>query len=509
MPSIFDLKSLGKVSYNLLKKITSSSERKNDSIDRVHRTYATAQERRADSWMNVLTGLGIRGRDKNASTTYRMECLISYQQLDMLYRGDGMVKRIIELIPQEMMRQGFKVDTDSDDKILKKIEELNGFQKITNLLIWSRLYGGSIIVMGIDDGREMDEPVDEENIRDIKWLHVFDRYEAFSADGWFEQNLNSPNYGFPNMYTVNDCRTGITFNVHYSRILRVDWSVLPIRLQNMNNGWADSCIQSIYEELKNYSSAFANAGVIVQDFVNGVLSIPDLSLVMASQCNNEQVQNRLNLLNMIKSVLNTTVIDANEKYEKMTTNIAGLSDLLDRFAQTLSSVTGIPVTLLFGQSAAGLHATGDNDVRNFYDMVKTLQESKLKPVLEKLVKYLFLSKYGATNGVEPDNWSIKFVPLWQNTQEQEANIRRTVAETDRIYIETGVLDAAEVAVSRFGGDTWSMNTEIDLVARQNGFDPEEVAELEAKKIAEEKKESPDPSIGPDNVNRVTYRRPYY
>ncbi|WP_419784749.1 anti-CBASS protein Acb1 family protein, partial [Leuconostoc pseudomesenteroides] len=77
------------------------------------------------------------------------------------------------------------------------------------------------------------------------------------------------------VYTVNDTRTGALFYVHHSRILRVDWSLLPPRQQNFNNGWGDPLIQSIYDELRNYSTAFANAGLIMQDFVNYTLSIPN------------------------------------------------------------------------------------------------------------------------------------------------------------------------------------------------------------------------------------------
>jgi len=452
-----------------------------------------------DGWMNIITGMGVRGRDKNMATTYRMCWQLSDAELDQLYRGDGFVKRIVELVSNEMVRQGWDIEGDADGAVNQKIEELNGYKTLIDLINWARLYGGAVIVMGIADGRNLEEPVDENNIRDVCWLHVFDRYQAFSNDGTFERDLNSPNYGYPNMYQVNDSRTGNVFVVHHSRILRIDWCVLPPRLQNMNNGWGDSAIQSMYEELKNYSGAFANSGIMLHDFVNGVLTIPGLSEKIATKCGNEQVMNRLDILNMAKSVANTMLLDGEEKFEKITTQLAGLADLLDRFMQTLSAVSGIPVTLLFGRSAAGLNATGDNDVRNFYDLIKQLQEGKLKPCLERLVKYIFLSKEGPTKGVEPEQWSIKFTPLWQNTEEQEALIKRTVAETDRIYIETGVLDPSEVAISRFGGDSYSMNTEIDLEARKGGYDPNEIAELEAEKQAQIEKQGPNPTIGPDFV----------
>ncbi len=348
--------------------------------------------------------------------------------------------------------------------------------------------------MGIADGLPLDEPVDERNIRDVKWLHVFDRYQSFSRDGTFEKDLNNPNYGFPNVYTVNDTRTGALFYVHHSRILRADWSMLPPRQQNFNNGWGDPLLQSIYDELRNYSTAFANAGLIMQDFVNYTLSIPNLAELISSQCSDNQVMKRLDLLNLTKSATNTMILDAEEKYEKASTNISGIPELLDRFMLALSAVSGVPVSLLFGRSAAGMNATGDNDVRNFYDMVKQEQEAKLKPMLEKLTRYIMLSKDGAFEGVEPDNWSIQFVPLWQNTEEQEAIVRKIVAETDAIYLDRGVLDAAEVAVSRFGGNRWSMNTEVDLESRKNGFNPSEVSELEREK---KEQETLPPGIGPD------------
>lgn len=490
-------------SFNLRKKIEASQMESSprDRLDRYDSIY------RQDGWMNIITGMGVRGRDKNMATSYRMLCQISDAQLDQLYRGDGFVKRIIEIVSNEMIRQGWDIEGDADESVNQKIEQLNGYKTIIDLINWARLYGGAVIVMGIADGRNLEEPVDERNIRDICWLHVFDRYQAFSNDGTFEKDLNNPNYGYPNLYQVNDSRTGNIFVVHHSRVLRMDWCSLPPRLQNMNNGWGDSAIQSMYDELKNYSGAFANAGILLHDFVNGILTIPGLSEKVATECGDKQVMNRLNILNMAKSVANTMILDGEEKFEKITTQLSGLPELLDRFMQTLSAVCGIPVSLLFGRSAAGMNATGDNDVRNFYDLIKQYQEGKLKPCLERLVKYIFLSKEGPTRGLEPESWSIKFTPLWQNTEEQEALIRNKIAETDRIYIETGVLDPAEVAISRFGGDSYSANTEIDLEARRNGYSEEEIAEPEAEKQLEVEKEGPDPNIGPEFApSHISYSR---
>lgn len=454
---------------------------------------------RKDGWQNNFTGLGQQGRDKNVSSYFRQCRVFCFQELDELYRADGLARRIIDIVAAEMMRQGWEIDGDPEGNVGAKLEDLNAYQKITQLIQWARLYGGGLIVMGVLDGRSLDQPVDLNNIYNVSWLQVFDRWQSMILQPYVCADLNDPNYGMPDFYDVTDYRTGATFLVHHSRVLRMDWGQLPPRDWNYNNGWGDSAILPIYEEIRNYGTAFANTSAIMQDFVNGVLKIPELSQSISMDCKdvNSQIFRRIDMLNLSKGVTNIMALDGSEDFQKLSTNVAGISDLIDRFMLSVSSVTGIPVTTLFGRSPAGLTATGDADVRNFYDMIKQNQETKLKPVLEKLTMYIMLSKDYKFKGVEPENWSIQFTPLWQNTEEQEAVMRRTVAETDAIYIDRGVLDPDEVAISRFGGNRYSMNTLIHVKARENGYDPKETEELEAMKKKEIEEMPPEPTIGPD------------
>lgn len=432
--------------------------------------YKVDDMNRADGWQNVLTGLGIRGRDKNLATNFKLCRKFGPAELDEIYRADGMTRRIIDTVAEDMVRQGIEIENEPSGMVLTRLDELGVNKILIDLIKWARLYGGALGILGIADGRSLDEPVNNNNIREIKWIHVFERFSISNADGIIDSDLNSPNFGKPIRYLITDNRTGDTFIVHNSRTIRMDWNELPPRRIQENDGWGDPLILSIFEELKNFSSAFSNSGVLIHDFVNHVLKIPNLAQIFASECGDSQVQKRIDILNMAKSVLNTIVIDGDESYEKVTTNIAGLPELLDRFMLGISAVTGIPITLLFGRAPAGLNATGDADIRNYYDMIKNKQECNLRPVLEKIIQLIFLSKDGFFRGIEPKDWKLKFIPLWQNTDQEEADIRRTVAETDSIYIDRGVLDPDEVAVSRFGSAKFSMDTEIDINGRNETFE---------------------------------------
>ena len=57
----------------------------------------------------------------------------------------------------------------------KALDALEWEEKAATAIKWARLYGGSIIVMLIDDGRGLEEPLDWNNIRSIDELRVFER----------------------------------------------------------------------------------------------------------------------------------------------------------------------------------------------------------------------------------------------------------------------------------------------------------------------------------------------
>ena len=54
---------------------------------------------KSDGWINVLTGLGLRGRDKNVHAQFRLEKIFEQAELDQLYRSDGVTRRIMDIIP--------------------------------------------------------------------------------------------------------------------------------------------------------------------------------------------------------------------------------------------------------------------------------------------------------------------------------------------------------------------------------------------------------------------------
>lgn len=452
-------------------------------------TRHDGEQRRGDGWINALTGIGLSTRDKRlAEGRLKFEvALLTQPQAEALWRGDDMGARIVETLPNEMLREGFLVSIQPDpearragetgrtkemeEALMARLEELEVRARLWQALAYERAYGGAGILLGADDGtRDLALPLGE-SIRRLTWLNVLGPDELVPVK-WYA-NPQAPQYGQPETYRIQPRTLPVSgevvgdrqVEVHESRLLLFP-GIRVSRQQTLeNNGWGDSALVRVQQVLADYHQTWAAAAILLQDFSQAVLKIKGLAELIATN-QDDVVIKRAQAVDMSRSTARAVLIDAEEEFERKQTPMAGLPELLDKFANRLAAAADMPVTLLMGQAPAGLNATGESDIRFFYDRVRALQSTKLRPALERLVGMLLRAQDGPTRGVEPENWSVVFRPLWQLSEVQHAEIRNKQADTDVKYIDAGVLSPEEVAVSRFGGDTYSTETVVDFKARE-------------------------------------------
>jgi hypothetical protein len=68
--------------------------------------------------------------------------------------------------------------------------------------------------------------------------------------------------------------------------------------------------------------------------------------------------------------------------------------------------------------------------------------------------------------VEPTNWSLKFPELKQLSAVEKADIRLKTSQADASDVTAEILLPAEIAKSRYGGDGYSTETQVDLKLRE-------------------------------------------
>jgi phage-related protein (TIGR01555 family) len=219
----------------------------------------------------------------------------------------------------------------------------------------------------------------------------------------------------------------------------------------LNSGWGDSIFVRIASELRDFDVVWGSAAVLMNDFAQSVYKIKGLAEILGSDGEGALVA-RMRAIDLMRSTVRAILIDSEEEFGRQQTPVAGLPEILERFTFRLAAAAEMPCSMLFGQAPAGLNATGDADIRFYYDHLKNRQTRQLKPALERLVRMLM-------QGREPAQWSIMFRPLWQLTEGEQATAHLAQANADKVYLDARVLSPEEVRQSRFG-DHYSVDTTL-------------------------------------------------
>ncbi len=459
------------------------------------------QASKHDGWSNILTGIGIRGRDKRISTDFKWEPL-SEGDVEQLYASDKIARRVVEIVPKEGTRKWLQVQVGDEDGgqdlaklIMEEHDRLRMRKKVKKAWTWARHYGGAGIFIAVDDGRKLDEPLDLANIRSVRALTVLNRYEL-SPFGKIN-DLGDPDFGEPEFYSLNPrealLEEGIT-KVHHTRIVRFEGETLPRNLRSNADDWGDSVLTAMLNVLRNFHAAHDASASAAQDFRINVLKLKNLADIVASD-DEGLLQKRIEAMNMSKSVLNSILLDADsEEYENKATNFTGLEKLLGRINDRLVAEIGMPHTIILGDGSTGsLSGKGESEEKNFKSFVAGEQEDKASDPVDRLFEVMLSARKGPTGGQIPETFNWLWNPIWEPSDKEVAEVRKSNAEADSKYIEAQVLDPDEVATSRFGGVEYG--TEITL---------NKEARAQQAKTAPLPTDDPDPDPDPKNTDELTH-----
>lgn len=413
-----------------------------------------------DGWVNFLTGLGLAQRDKKKNTIFSADGALDSTTLAELYRTDGFSKKIVDLPVYEMLREGFEVTGDTDNEIINYLDDRQLNKALWNFLTADGLFGGAILILGLNDGGKLEEELDLKSLQSIDWFRVYNRNSVNKTNSKVTDPEN-PRFGLTYLYEINP-KSGSPYKVHWSRVIELSGRPIPSEsLSAQNQGWGDSVLLAAYEACRSLGSIYSYTESIIDDFVTTIISMKGLADAIAMGREND-LYTRLQVMDMGKSLMSTLLLDEEESFEKKTSTVTGLSELIDRFVDRLSSQTGIPVRVLMGKQSGGLNNEGQGETRDWYDKIAARQREQLQPILERIIELAMICSQGPTQGKEIENWAIEFKPLWQMSEKEEAEVRKIQAETDQVYIDSGVLAPEEVTLSRFGGDSYSTETTLIL-----------------------------------------------
>lgn len=466
-----------------------------------------------DEWLSYVNGIGNPLFDKRMSS-FASVPEISYQQCIDIWRSDPMGARAVEVLPRETVRAGIElvIGDEKDDGLKEKIErvlrDVGAIAAARRGFELERAVGGSALLLGVSDGGAMDKQLRLQAIKSFDWVNVLEPVEVYPHKHY--DDAMAPKYGEPEIYQVTGGGSGNIRYVHESR-LHVFPGIKVSRYQTQSTSagsstWGDSIFVRVQHVLRDFANAAASVGILITDFSQPVLSLEGYAGLVNAE-GPKALRERFLALELARSIARAIVLDTNEKYERQTTQVAGLRELLDWLATNLAGALEMPITKLMGQSPKGLGNEGASDREFWFDVVESAWTDKMHPALHKMTQLAFY----AVAKKEPGKWDIRHKPYWQESATEVATRHKTQADADHIYIEDGVLTREEVRKSRFEGE-YSLETQLDQAAwdaEQDRRAEMEAAALEAAGRGPGGEDPEDPEGGPGGGGGLDPEDPEY
>jgi len=387
-----------------------------------------APEKAQDGYINSLAYLGEASPLSQANEYERHSISNDYNLLTVMYRENWLAARIIDTPCEDMTRSWYSISSEIDQSRLDELQKLEAKhsvkQEITNAIRWGRLYGGAAAVMVIKGQEDMlDEPLDYDMLQPgcFRGLIVIDKVRGIFPSLELEEDMDDPEFGYPRWYqvTLNE-ESGEIIRIHHSRLLLFRGRQLPIDEEINQDYWGASEIEHVYEELQKRNSSSANIAQLIFQANVATLGISDYGEVMGmgTQAQRQQVYNYVSEMNRLRTSFGIALMSNEDKYEQHPYSFAGVAEVYETFMMDMAGAAEIPATKLFGRAPQGMNATGESDMKNYYEMINQLQERILKPALEKLLPVMCMSLWGEV----PEDMEIVFEPLGTTTPAERAEI---------------------------------------------------------------------------------------
>lgn len=260
-------------------------------------------------------------------------------------------------------------------------------------------------------------------------------------------------------------------SVHHSRMLMFVSREVPDMLKAAYNFGGLSLSQIAEPYVNNWLRTRNSVGDLVHSFSLTILAT-DMQAALSGADTNT-IFDRADLFNRVRDNRGMMLVNKDtEEIDQINTPLSGVHELQAQAQEQMASVSSIPLVVLLGITPSGLNASSDGEIRVFYDYVKGQQESIYQDNLKKVLDILQLSEFGE---IDPDI-TFEFVPLYEMSKKELAEIRKADADTDAVYIDHGVLGPEDVR-ERLASDPDSPYHALEL---SDDFDADDEPDEEAK-----------------------------
>jgi len=399
----------------------------------------------ADGYANALTGLA-GSADKSTYGRFDRRMRLGEAELSAIYEQDAIAARIVDRLVDDATRGSWTLRGESApfdfSPTRSTLESLDMMGSIASAWRWARLYGGALLLVEVDDSLPVDEPLDLSSASQIVGFQVIE--SPFLSVDVYDPKKGLRGIVSPEHYLVSSPIQGASLKIHRSRVIRFDGvRVSPARML-ANGGWGPSVIDRVYSELSALGEVLGYCRAVLHDISIQVYKITGLrEQICSSPAGEAEIRKMLETIRMSTDTLHALAIDSEDEFLEISRTVAGLDTLVEKFVDAVVRASPQPRTIILGEAPSGMNASGDSELRSWFDLVAAEQKLVLTPAITRILG-IELELQRQRGIPAPAEFSIDYRVLWQPTERERTEALLRVAQADQIYLLNGVIAPDEI-----------------------------------------------------------------
>lgn len=400
-----------------------------------------------DVFCGLLGGFGppgALGTSQTISQTYTMYLNLRWylisnnrQLLSQAYVEHGLIQTLIDQPVDDGFATGFDIKTSQLSK--EEIEDLEYFceqhqiiETVAQAKKWCRLFGGGAVL--IITGDSMDTPLKPDTLEmdEPFRFKAIDMWELYNTIMNINSDVELRLDPYPEFFDYYGIR------VHRSRVLLMRGKEAPSFIRPRLRGWGMSeverLIRSINSYLKNQDVVFE----LLDEAKVDVYKAKGFNTALSTAAGTGKIAQRIQGANQIKNFQNAIVMDKEDEYEQKQMSFSGLGEMLLQIRQGVASDMKMPITKLFGVSAAGFNS-GEDDIENYNSMINSEIRMKSRFQIVQALQIACQIKFGFI----PDDLKIIWRPLRILGAEEEERVKNSKFNRALSAFQSGLATAQE------------------------------------------------------------------
>jgi phage-related protein (TIGR01555 family) len=363
---------------------------------------------------------------------------------------NGLIRACVETVSDDMTRAWieFKREGEGGDESLltdlaqacKRFALQRLFHEATELVGYE---GGAFLFIDTGSvGQELERPLNvspysaELRPGGVLRFVVIDPVNVFPGD-YNSLSPLEPDYFRPRWWWVLGKR------VHASRLIRLVANECPVLLRPAYNFLGIPQAQILWDYVLHFQECRAAEARLLTKFSLTVFKTKMEDILYAAG-GTAQIDTRIRY--MIQTMTNDGVLAVDKESEdvvKLETPLSGVTDIVRQSLEILAALNRTPAVKLLGISPSGFNATGESDIRNYYDHVRSQQEKVLRDGIKKALDCIQLYLRGT---IDP-SVTFDFAPLGEEDRAALATLQKTKADTIAVYMDRDIISQEEARQS--------------------------------------------------------------